>query len=127
MEATFKKEAASGPRIDTDRECITKKDANSRSTASDARGLHAFRRHDDAHDTGNTAVVRRRAQGLRRVPHHDADAGDDDRRARPELGDGKDVMTIKSQLKDAGSGRTAATRTTTERTAADEDEREEEE
>jgi hypothetical protein len=98
MEAAFRKESAKGPQVDTQRECITQQDADKPFDVSDKDCTQTVER-----TTRTTQVVRlscsgeTKGSGVLRVttPTPETMTGTLDL----QLGDGKDPMRLKSELK----------------------------
>jgi Protein of unknown function (DUF3617) len=98
MEAAFRKEAQKGPQTETDRKCITKQDADKPFDLGDKDCTQTI-----VHTTRNTQEVRltcdgeTKGNGVLRVtsPTPETMTGTLDL----TLGDGKDPMKVKSQLK----------------------------
>jgi hypothetical protein len=98
METAFKKEAEKGPQTDTERECITKQDAQQPFDVGDARDCT----QTVVRTTRTTQEVRLacngefKGSGVLRVttPTPETMSGSLDL----QLGDGKDAMKVKSQL-----------------------------
>jgi Protein of unknown function (DUF3617) len=99
MEAAFKREAEKGPQTDTERECITQKEAEQPFNVADAKDC----KQTIVRTTRNTQEVRLtctgefKGTGVMRVttPTPETMTGTLDL----QLGEGKDAMKIKSQLK----------------------------
>jgi hypothetical protein len=128
MEQAMQQETAKGPRTDTDRECITQKDIE-----------HPFENAEDDKDCQRTIVQttrtsqevrltctgQRKGSGTFRVstPTPETMTGVLDLR----MGEGNNIMTVKSQLKGRWIGPDCGDEDDEEDDSGDQDEREEEE
>lgn len=99
MEAAFKHEAAQGPQVDVDRECITQRDLDQPFDSSEAEDC----KHAIVTTTRTTQELRLTCQGQHKgsgvfritTPTPETMTGTLDLK----LGEGEAVMTVKSQLK----------------------------
>jgi Protein of unknown function (DUF3617) len=122
MEAAMKQESARGPRTDTDRECITQKDIDRPFDSADDEDCE----HSIVTTTRTTQEIRlsctgkHKGSGVFRIttPTPETMTGVLDMK----VGEGKDVMTIKTQLKGRWLGPDCGDEDDEEEDTADEDE-----
>lgn len=99
MEASFKAEAAKGPQVDTDRECITKEELEKPFESADAKDCTQtiVTTTRTTQEVRLTCTGEHKGSGLLRIstPTPETMGGTMDLK----LGDGKDAMTINAKLK----------------------------
>jgi hypothetical protein len=126
MEAAFKKEAEKGPQTDTDRECISKKEAEQPFDVGDTKDCtqKVVRTTRTTQEVHLTCTGEFKGSGVLRVttPTPETMTGSLDL----QLGDGKDAMRVKSQLKGRWLGPDCGDEEESDEDADDQDEDEKE-
>ena len=79
METAFSKESEKGPQTETERECITKQEAEQPFDVGETKDCTQTVVRTTRTTQEVRLVLQRRAQGHRRAARDDADAGNDDR------------------------------------------------
>jgi hypothetical protein len=126
MESAFKKEAEKGPQTDTDRECISKKEAEQPFDVGDTKDCtqKVVRTTRTTQEVHLTCTGEFKGSGVLRVttPTPETMTGSLDL----QLGDGKDAMRVKSELKGRWLGPDCGDEEETDEDADDPDEDEKE-